>query len=166
MTDSGMMFHVLRITPPLIAHCSLLIAPQQKGSRPARTEASVVPPRFGAGVPDGALPPRRLYRAVPGPIYRPAKGVRPVSSQATFGAGGGGGLPPDGPPSLATARRAYSSCSTLLQCRLWSFNPHQPKGQVQPHWKENWSGWPDLNRRPPAPKAGALPLRYTPMPAA
>ena len=26
-----------------------------------------------------------------------------------------------------------------------------------------WSGWPDLNRRPPAPKAGALTkLRHTP----
>ena len=28
---------------------------------------------------------------------------------------------------------------------------------------KNWSGWSDLNRRPPAPKAGALSgLRYTP----
>src|SRR5437867_11123000 len=27
---------------------------------------------------------------------------------------------------------------------------------------EEWSGWPDLNRRPPAPKAGALPGCATP----
>src|SRR3989304_5525224 len=28
--------------------------------------------------------------------------------------------------------------------------------------REVWSGWPDLNRRPPAPKAGALPGCATP----
>ena len=26
-----------------------------------------------------------------------------------------------------------------------------------------WSGWPGSNRRPPVPKTGALPLRYTPV---
>jgi hypothetical protein len=29
---------------------------------------------------------------------------------------------------------------------------------------DKWSAWPDLNRRPPAPQAGALTrLRYTPL---
>ncbi len=33
--------------------------------------------------------------------------------------------------------------------------PVRPKGEVGPGKYQ--SGWPDLNRRPPAPKAGALP---------
>ena len=33
----------------------------------------------------------------------------------------------------------------------------------RPGAPEDWSGWPGSNRRPSAPKADALPLRYTPI---
>ena len=42
---------------------------------------------------------------------------------------------------------------------LWS-KEKPPKGAIQSRMK--WSGWRESNSRPPAPKAGALPLGYTP----
>ena len=48
-------------------------------------------------------------------------------------------------------RRRSSSTPTRLTRR-----------NAAPSPPNEWSGWPDSNRRPPAPKAGALPLRYTP----
>src|SRR2546426_5539856 len=39
---------------------------------------------------------------------------------------------------------------------------HGSGGRKHTPLSKEWSGWPDLNRRPPAPKAGALPGCATP----
>ena len=62
-------------------------------------------------------------------------------------------------------RRAVENAESLVSGRQWT----QVQASTQPassrvNWKQRskWSGRPDLNRRPPAPKAGALPGCATP----
>jgi hypothetical protein len=79
------------------------------------------------------------------------KGAKPLGIEAWFAPGAGRPLP--GP--RLSYRRAFHNRSTTLG---------RPSGGVERRVErgEKWSGRADLNGRPPAPKAGALPGCATP----